>query len=596
MARSDRLLLVAAILAGLCGAVFLTSSSNLADAATAPQYQGALPAIQPVAGCESLAKADLKAAARSDVTISKAGLRTTPVGDFCQILGVIAPAIRFEVDLPAKGWTQRYLQTGCGGLCGNLDVRINNGGDCLPALRGELAVASDDMGHQGGNADFGEDPQKRIDFAYRGNHVTALVAKALIKAYYGRTPHYSYFSGCSDGGREALMEAQRFPDDFDGIAAGAPAMNFQVQNSFYHAWMADSNTGPDGKIILIASRLPILHRAVVAACDELDGLKDGLLSDPRLCHFDPGAIQCAPGAPTDNCLTPAEVAVARKFYAGPVDPSGAHFTIGGPQYGSELAWAGVYVTRTPDDHTFSENISSGSSHYVIFPQVSAADGDIAHFAFTRENFKRLDDLHPLYDATNTDLSAFRKHGGRLILYHGWSDQHISPINTIAYFRGVQKQLGQSVTASFVRLFLLPGMYHCAGGDGFSQFDNLSPLMAWVEEGKAPDRIIAGQVPEPNISAPAPAPSAGGPAPPPRAPREGTPFATAKLPAQSERPIFPYPMQAHYVGSGDVNDPANYVAVASTYKEPEQYDWLGAHLMAPGNQKAYQVGGGKLVGR
>jgi feruloyl esterase len=591
--RSNRFWLLSALWVGICGAVFLTSQSDLAGAATAPQYRGALAAVQPVAGCETLAKTDLKAAAQSDVAISKAGLRTTPVGDFCEVLGVIAPAIRFEVDLPAKGWTQRYLQTGCGGLCGNLDVRISNGSDCLPALRGELAVASDDMGHQGGDANFGEDPQKRIDFAYRGNHVTAMVAKALIRAYYGRAPRYSYFSGCSDGGREALVEAQRFPDDFDGIAAGAPAMNFQVQNSFYHAWMADSNTGPDGKIILIAARLPILHRAVVAACDELDGLKDGLLSDPRLCHFDPGTIQCAPGAATDNCLTSAEVAVARKFYAGPVDAGGAHFTIGGPQYGSELAWAGVYVTRAPEDHTFSENISSGSSQYVIFPQVSAADGDVAHFVFTQENFRRLDDLHPLYDATNTDLSAFQRRGGRLILFHGWSDQHISPINTIAYYRGVQKQLGQSATASFVRLFLFPGMYHCGGGDGFSQFDNLSPLMAWVEEGKAPDRIVAGQIPERDVSAPPPAPPAGRGAAP-RAPREGTPFATAKLPVQRERPTFPYPMQAHYVGSGDMNDPANYVAVASAYREPEQYDWLGAHLMGPGNQKAYRVEGGKLV--
>ena len=219
--------------------------------------------------------------------------------------------------------------------------------------------------------------------------------------------------------------------------------------------------------------------------------------------------------------------------------SGAHFTIGGPQYGSELAWAGVYVTRTPEDHTFSENISSGSSHYVIFPQVSAKDGDIAHFAFTRENFKRLDDLHPLYDATNTDLAAFQKRGGRLILYHGWSDQHISPINTIAYYRGVQKQLGQSVTASFVRLFLFPGMYHCAGGDGFSQFDNLSPLMAWVEDGKAPDRIVAGQIPARRRP---PGGRRGAAAP-------GASLDTAKLPAQRERPTFPYPMQAHYAGRG-----------------------------------------------
>jgi feruloyl esterase len=576
--RHNGLLLILGV---ACGLGLLAPSFDRAGAQTpAP---AALAAIQPVTNCESLAKVDLKPAAGADVAIEKAAPLSAATGEFCQILGTIAPAIRFEVDLPVKGWTQRYLQTGCGGLCGNLDVHANHADDCKPVLRGEIAMASDDMGHQGSGMDgsFGEDPQKRIDFAYRGNHVTAQVAKALIRAYYGRGPRYSYFSGCSDGGREALVEAQRFPEDFDGIAAGAPAMNFQVQNSFYHAWMARSNTGPDGKVILVSARLPILHRAVLAACDALDGQKDGLLSDPRLCHFDPRTIQCAGGAPTDDCLTQAEVAVARKFYAGPVDENGAHFTIGGPQYGSELSWAGVYVTRNPGDPIFSAAAASGSSQYVIFPGIAAQDGDIAHFAFTDQNFKRLDTLHPLYDATNTDLAAFQKRGGRLILWHGWSDPHISPINTIAYYRGVQKVTG-AATDRFARLFLFPGMYHCGGGDGFSQFDVLSPLIEWVEQGKAPTRILAGQVPS--------APPPGGP----RGARPAGPAVDKAVAVQSLRPVFPYPMAAKFTGSGNEGDPANYVPAAQTYSEPDSYSWLGAHLMGPDNQKTYQVLNGKLV--
>ena len=548
---------------------------------SAAPYGGTLAAIRPVTSCETLAQANLKSVVASDVTIAKAGLLATPAGDFCQVLGTIAPAIKFEVDLPAKGWTQRYLQTGCGGLCGTLSVRINHSGNCLPAQQGEMAVASNDMGHQNlspGDASFGEDAQKRIDFAYRGNHVTALAAKELIRIYYGRGPSYSYFFGCSDGGREALIEAQRYPDDFDGIAAGAPALNFQIQNSFYHGWMARANTGPDGKTILVASRLPILHRAVLTACDELDGLADGLLSDPRLCHFDPSVLQCADGAPTDNCLTPAEVGVVEKFYNGPVDKDGTHFTIGQPQYGSELAWAGVYVSQTAEQQTLSEGTASRSSQYVIFPQVSAADGDIAKFPFTKENFARLYTLHPLYDATNTNLAPFLKHHGRLILWHGWSDPHISPINTIAYYRGLQQQMSVAATNSFVRLFLVPGLYHCNGGDGFSQFDILSPLMEWVEKHKAPAQILASQI----ADSPARLPKSSGPIPDRNAPEIRT------------RPIFAYPMQAKYIGTGSVDDPANYVATLQAYREPVRYDWQGSHLIGPDNQKVYRVQDGRLV--
>jgi feruloyl esterase len=222
---------------------------------------------------------------------------------YCSVRGFVEPAINFEVRLPTTGWTQRYLQTGCGGLCGMLSIRAEHDMDCTPVTDGSIVLASSDMGHGGamGDGSWGSDPQKRIDFAHRGMHVTTLVAKALIKAYYGHPQRYAYFSGCSDGGREALIEAQRYPQDFDGIAAGAPALNFTVQNSFYHAWMAKSNMDTAGHAIINTVDLPVLHRVVLAQCDALDGLKDGQVTYPRQCHPNPAAALCtgvyAPGTP-----------------------------------------------------------------------------------------------------------------------------------------------------------------------------------------------------------------------------------------------------------------------------------------------------------
>jgi len=512
--------------------------------------------VKSVIPCEALAKQDLAAAVGASVKIAKAA----PVGAFCRVEGTIAPEIGFEVNLPVEGWQQRYLQTGCGGLCGMLSTHLDHAGTCAPAQQAGLVVASDDMGHRGMAADFGTDPQKRIDFAYRGNHLTALAAKALIKAFYGQAPKFSYFAGCSDGGREALVEAERYPDDFNGITAGAPALNFQVQNSFYHAWQTVSNTGPDGRAILVADRLPILHKAVLAAC----GDAEGLVEDPRACHFDPATIQCK-GSDTSACLTEAEVTTARRFYQGPTDAAGQHFTIGGPQYGSELSWAGVYVPRGPDEPIFSRMIASGSSQFVIFPEVSAAEGDVAHFAFTQAHFAQLKALHPLYDGGDTDLARFDKAGGKLILWHGWSDPHISPINTIAYYQGVAAKLGKDETTGFARLFLFPGLYHCGGGDGYTQFDMLSAIIDWVENRKAPDTIIAAQV--------APAPEHRGPPPGMGGPRTNPPpLPEPDQPALKTRTIKAYALE----------------------DKPQTYAWEGGDLIGPDFQKVYGVKDGTLV--
>jgi feruloyl esterase len=364
------------------------------------------------------------------------------------VKGVIAPNNHFEARLPVAGWTQRYVQLGCGGLCGVLQIRVEHAEQCDPVNSHGLVLASTDMGHSGhgmGDGGFGNDPALRTDFAYRGVHLTALAVKALIKLYYGQPQRYAYFSGCSDGGREALMEAERFPDDFNGIAAGAPALNFQLQNTFYHAWMAVSNHRPDGSAILLAAKLPALHAAALAACDALDGLKDGEIDNPQACRFDPAAARCAPGqAPSDACLTPEEVAVARKFYQGPTDSSGRRFLAGGPQVGSELAWRGVYVPETPDGMVVSTDAALGTIKYLAFAQNPPASYTLKDFKFDQSTLDALKTEHPLYDAGDTDLSAFQANGGKLLMWHGWSDPHISPLNSIAFYTGVQAKLRRPV--------------------------------------------------------------------------------------------------------------------------------------------------------
>ncbi len=522
-----------------------------------------LKAVPPVRACSELSNADLSAAVGSKVRIREssevADGRPAP---YCRVLGTIEPAIQFEVRLPLARWTQRYLQTGCGGLCGNLNVNVGRAEGCEPATNGEVALASTDMGHSNGpgrgNADptwAVENPQSRIDFAYRGVHLTAVAAKALIVQYYGQKAKYSYFSGCSDGGREALMEAQRYPGDFDGIAAGAPAMNFITQNTFYHGWNAHVNTGADGKPILTADKLPVLHKAVLDACDALDGLKDGLISNPPACNFDPAVTICKPGQDASQCLTAAQANTAKEIYAGAHDAQGHKFVISGPQPGSELFWQGVYVPQSAGGAIFSEGIALGTIRYLAYAKPLAPTFPLADFRFDQANFEAISPMHAIYDATDPDLSKFAAGGGKLLLYHGWSDPHISPLNSIAYYTAMQRSMGAAKVAQFSRMFLFPGGSHCNGGDGPFDFPLLSLLMNWVEGGAAPDAIVASH-------------SAGRGSAPDR-----------------RRPVFAWPDVAAYKGSGDINDAASFERKPGPAVPPAKLAWQGSGFYRAGYEKS-----------
>ena len=577
-----------------------------AEAQTAAQ----IAVVKPVMDCSALAHASLRQAVGVDVAL-QASTVTTAQGTFCHVTGVIAPSIHLEVDLPAERWTQRLLQAGCGGLCGNINASIGNAYGCQPALNGEFVVAASDLGHQtermggAGEGDFAEDPQKRIDFAYRANHLTALTAKALIKIYYAQPQRFSYFSGCSDGGREAMMEAERYPEDFDGISAGAPAMYFQVQNSLNHAWTQYVNMRPDGSRILQGAKLEVLHTAVIDHCDTLDGVKDGLLTDPRACKVEASWVECTSGAADrTGCLTHEEWTVASKLYEGATDEQGQHFLPGGWQPGSELQWGGggpPAGARPPQQPAKGGAPQVGAPPRtagpgggmvanmapVVFPVATPADTNIATYPFTMEQFRRAVELHGLNDAVDTDLRPFAVHGGKLIVYHGWSDTSIAPLISVAYYTAVQRDLGTANVDKFYKLFMIPGMGHCGGGDGFSQFDTLSPLMAWVEGGEAPAMLDAGKLAPVRGMAAGPDGRGGG--------RQTAPFAQPAKPVLASRPIYPFPQIAHATGA-NTSSATDFVEAPSDVKGPATQTWIGSELLAPVKPPPYTVHDGKLVRR
>ncbi|MFV0410102.1 MAG: tannase/feruloyl esterase family alpha/beta hydrolase [Paracoccus sp. (in: a-proteobacteria)] len=557
-------------LAGVSGIMLFTVWPGIGQAE-------ALDVVKPVTSCAALAGTDLTGIGGEGSKITAAEETTSDGIAVCNVTGTLAAEANFQVLLPLESWTQRYLQTGCGGLCGNIMLQSGASAGCAVLNDGGFVMAATDMGHSGNDGKWGLDDAQRRDFAYLAQHRTAEAAKALIEVYYGQAPQFSYFNGCSDGGREVLMEAMGYPEDFDGIIAGAPAMLFQVQNTLYHGWMARSNYSDERgsrEVVLTSAKLPALHAAVVAACDDLDGVKDGLISQPALCDFDPYRISCPADAPeTDQCLTFRQVDTVRKLYAGPQDAeTGAHLTAGQPLYGSELNRQGVYVADMADSTLFSQMIAEPVLKYLAFDP-ARPDMTFDDLEFTEATLNDLRLRHPLYDATNPDLAAFQAAGGKLIMWHGLADPHIAPANTLALHKAIKAQLGADMAAGFARLYLLPGVGHCGGGAGPGNLDLLSPMMAWVEDGAAPDAVLTASTAETSSFGQPAGVGDDSPHHPPMERLEVTP-----LPAMT-RPVYPYPFTAKWTGEGDMIDAATW-----TRGEPAEIvhlrDWPGADLFAP----------------
>ncbi|MGH8220541.1 MAG: tannase/feruloyl esterase family alpha/beta hydrolase [Steroidobacteraceae bacterium] len=443
--------------------------------------------------------------------------RTVQLPAFCRVQGVLRPTsdseIAFEVWLPASDWNGRFQGIGNGGFAGSISYSA-----LATALQDSDAAAATDTGHKA----FGTDaswakghPEKIVDFGWRAVHLTAVIGKALTRAFYGARPHRSYFMSCSNGGRQGLMEAQRFPDDYDGIIAGAPAYNWTGLFTDF-VWNAQALSRPGAWVP--AAKTPAIAAAVLASCDKRDGLADGLLSDPRQCRFDPEKLKCS-GKVSAACLTNPQIGALRAIYEGPHKSDGQRIDFGflpggeaAPGSAGWDLWIFGSAPRTSIQYAFASNFMKD---FVGAPE----NWTPADFDFDRDFDSLRAKMSVVLDATNPDLSRFASHGGKLILFQGWSDAAIPPQGTIAYRDRVTHILGAARAASFMRLFMVPGMHHCGGGTGASDFgqngvsaanrnpetDLAAALEAWVERGRTPNQVIARQTPGP-VAARGPSPT------------------------------------------------------------------------------------------
>ena len=396
--------------------------------------------------------------------------------EHCRVVAVLQPVadsrIQVEIWLPAPpAWNGKLLGTGNGGYSSMLFLP-----QMADALRRGYAVAGSDTGHEGDRLSFGAGhPEKIRDWAYRSTHVMAETLRIVAEAYYGRSAEHRYFDGCSTGGQQALSEAQRYPGDFDGIVAGDPGYDRIALNSmFLWSWLV---THPRAGTAFPAAKLPLLVHAAVQACGGRDGYAPDVIADPMECQPDLARMRCG-GADATNCLTNAELHEAEELYRGPRDPStGASLYPGWPP-GSETGWGSYFVGKP-------EPARLEFWRLWIFGD---PDWDPYRFHFMRDRDAARAKL-PYVDATDSNLRAFRQRGGKLMMYHGWADPVVPPEDSINYYEAVEKNLGES-PASFLRLFLVPGMHHCFGGPGATVFDPLAALDTWVTSGLAPVRIVA----------------------------------------------------------------------------------------------------------
>jgi feruloyl esterase len=420
--------------------------------------------------------------------------------------------INVELWLPTQNWNGKFLAVGNGAWGGSIQY-----GPLGDGLRRGYAAASTDTGHTGADASFAiGHPEKVIDFGYRSVHETAVQGKATVRALYGTAPKLSYFNGCSGGGRMSFMEAQRFPEDFDAIIAGAPGFN--RTDGAFQSLRAMQATHKDPASFIPASKYPAIHQAALNACDANDGLKDGLITDPRKCQFDPQVLACK-GAEGPSCLTAPQIAAAKTIYAEVTDPKNGTRVFAGLEPGSEMHWGAI----------------SGTEPHPMYYDLAR----FFVFADPKWDYKNLDitkhlDLARQKDggvltAASTDLKPFVSRGGKLLIYHGWEDQNISPRMSVDYYEKVQSTMGKAAVEDAVKLFMVPGMGHCGGGDGPNEFDMIAALEQWREQGKTPTQILASKVSDGQVV--------------------------------RTRPLCPYPQVAKYKGTGSIDKAENFACSA-----------------------------------
>ncbi len=454
--------------------------------------------------------------------------------EHCRVSLMAQPELNMEVNLPSA-WNGRLYMFGNGGWAGEAFDTAGRAASRAKGLKAGFVTAATDTGHSAAleaGASFALNRQKLLDFGFRSLHVTAETAKMLARIYYGAGPAKSYYEGCSQGGRQGLTLAQRFPEDFDGIVVGAPAL-YQTGTHLARAyWMQGLNANP-----FPASKLGLLAAKVYEQCDAKDGLKDGLIDDPRRCDFKPARDlpRCVEGSDQADCFTANQIAALDRIY-GDVMSNGKRFFPGWP-VGAEVAgpngqsgWIGQAINAANGSGAWT-SYGFNFQRYMV-PWVKSASGEMdAARAFSQFDIDkdppRLEELRQILDATDPDLSAFRKHGGKLLMYFGWADPQLNAKMGVEYYEQVVDKMGPS-TDEFFRLFMVPGMFHCGGGVGTSQFDMTTAVLKWVEAGTAPVRIEASRV-------------------------------TAGKVVRT-RPLCAYPQTARYKGTGSIDDAANFTCV------------------------------------
>jgi Tannase and feruloyl esterase len=446
--------------------------------------------------------------------------------EYCHVTGQILPEVRFELSLPAS-WNNRFYMFGNGGYAGESLSTQGRGATRNTALKARFAVAQTNTGHDAAIEPFGTfavNRQKLLDYAFRAVHVTAETSKRIIREYYGAAPARSYFDGCSTGGRQGLISAQRFPDDFDGIVVGAPVLNFTGTMTNYVSMVRALEAAP-----IPLEKLKIIAERVYAKCDGVDGLVDGLIVDPRRCDFDPAKESpvCAGDVDAKDCFTAAQVRALNVVYRGA--ESGGKRIFWGQPVGAEIGapaqsiWANWIISPSPTGRTISYNFAESFFRYLAFPK---PDPNYDFKSFNLEtDLPRLQAISDILDAKNPDLTRFKTRGGKIVMYFGWADTALNPLMGVDYYEKVSARFGPSTT-DFFRLFMVPGMAHCRNGVGTDQCDFLTALIEWVEKGVAPNQIGASQS------------------------RDGKVVRT--------RPLCPYPQVAKYKGAGTPDDAQSFV--------------------------------------
>jgi feruloyl esterase len=457
---------------------------------------------------------------------------------FCRIVGVTLPAVNFEVWLPLDNWNGKYNGVGNGGMAGVISYAAMRG-----ALNRGYATASTDTGHNanGGlfDASWASGRQDLIeDFGHRGLHVTTVNAKTITEAFYSNPPAYSYYTGCSKGGQMGLMEAQRYPEDFDGIVAGDPANEWTRFYTGAHLWYSLAMLENNQEGWIPPAKMQAFGNAVNAACDVLDGIEDGILQNPLACNFEPASIQCPAGVNNNSCLTSQQVTAVEKIWSGKTNSAG------------ELIYPGLVPGGEADPGGWSRWVTGvepftslhwlGGEGFFRWFVFDDPEWDFRNFDYDTDLDYALQKVGTAVDSDNPDLRPLRDNGAKLLVYHGWSDPDISPVASINYFESVVDVIADDIrannyetalksTQNFFRLFMVPGMGHCAGGPGPDRFDALSAIENWVENGIAPDSMRASKIQNGEVT--------------------------------RSRPLCVYPEVATYTGIGNTDEAENFYCSA-----------------------------------